>query len=70
RRYRAAWRGVDEAVSTWDGVDDRVGTGPALIGTLLGLEMMRRVDPDAVTDEMAIAAMRGVVAATTTGVHA
>ena len=70
RRYRAAWRGVDEAVSTWDGVDDRVGTGPALIGTLLGLEMMRRVDPDAVTDEVAIAAMRGVVAATTTGVHA
>jgi AcrR family transcriptional regulator len=70
RRYRAAWRGVDEAVSTWDGADDPVGAGPALIGTLLGLEMMRRVDPDAVTDEMAIAAMRGVVAATTTGVHA
>ena len=39
--------------------------GPALIGLLLGLEMMRRVDPDAVTDEMAIAALRGVVSMTT-----
>ena len=47
-----------------------LSTAGSLIGTLLGLEMMRRVDPDAVTDEMAIAAMRGVVAATTTGVHA
>ena len=35
--------------------------GPALIGLLLGLEMMRRVDPDAVTDELAVAALRGVV---------
>jgi AcrR family transcriptional regulator len=74
RRYRAAWDGVDEAVAGWDGAaddwterGDRVG--PALIGLLIGLEMMRRVDPDALTDEMAIAALRGVVIATTTGVH-
>ena len=70
RRYRAAWRGVDEAVSTWNGDADPISAGPALIGTLLGLEMMRRVDPGALTDEMAIAALRGVVAATTTGVPA
>lgn len=67
RRYRAAWGGVDEAVAEWNGEARRVG--PALIGLLLGLEMMRRVDPDALTDEMAIAALRGVVAATTTGVR-
>ncbi|HUS61702.1 MAG TPA: helix-turn-helix domain-containing protein [Acidimicrobiales bacterium] len=67
RRYRAAWEGVDEAVADWNGDASRVG--PALIGLLLGLEMMRRVDPDALTDEMAIAALRGVVAATTTGVR-
>ncbi|MEX2292619.1 MAG: TetR/AcrR family transcriptional regulator [Acidimicrobiales bacterium] len=70
RRYRAAWDGVDEAFAGWD--DPRVpsAVGPALIGLLLGLEMMRRVDPNAVTDDMAIAALRGVVIATTTGVHA
>jgi AcrR family transcriptional regulator len=74
RRYRAAWDGVDEAVAGWDGDADvwtagAVRVGPALIGLLIGLEMMRRVDPDALTDEMAIAALRGVVIATTTGVH-
>ncbi len=67
RRYRAAWNGVDEAFAQWDGSG---AVGPALIGMLLGLEMMRRVDPDAVTDDMAIAALRGVVTATSTGVHA
>lgn len=80
RRYRAAWAGVEDAVTGWtdgwadaDGGDsDRAGAagvGPALIGLLLGLEMMRRVDPGALTDEVAIAALRGVVTATTTGVR-
>lgn len=64
RRYRAAWDGVDEAVAEWtDG--GSTGAGPALIGLLLGLEMMRRVDPDALTDDVAIAALRGVVSTTT-----
>lgn len=68
RRYRAAWDGVDEAVAEWSDEASRVG--PALIGLLLGLEMMRRVDPGALTDEVAIAALRGVVASTTTtGAH-
>lgn len=76
RRYRAAWEGVDEAVAGWDG--DRLDgeeagagslrVGPAVIGLLLGLEMMRRVDPGAVTDEMALAALRGAVTSMTTGV--
>ena len=75
RRYRAAWDGVDEGVAGWDewglrSVDPSTRVGPALIGLLLGLEMMRRVDPDAITDEMAIAALRGVVTATMTGVRA
>lgn len=76
RRYRAAWEGVDEAVADWDadltdGAGDRavdLRVGPAVIGLLLGLEMMRRVDPGAVTDEMALAALRGVVVSMTTGV--
>lgn len=67
RRYRAAWDGVDAVATAWtepapdarDTPDVRVG--PAVIGLLLGLEMMRRIDPTAVTDETAIAALRGVV---------
>lgn len=59
RRYRAAWDGVDEAVADWSGAGSSVG--PALIGLLLGLEMMRRVDPGAVDDDMAVAALSGVV---------
>jgi AcrR family transcriptional regulator len=62
RRYRAAWAGVDAA---WA----RSGTvGPAVIGLLLGLEMMHRTDPGAVPDELAVSALRGVVTAATTGV--
>jgi AcrR family transcriptional regulator len=72
RRYQAAWAGVDEAVAGWDGAGARddagARVGPALIATLLGLEMMRRIDAGAVTDELAIAALRGVVTSTTTGV--
>lgn len=64
RRYRAAWDGVDEAVADWS---EAAGApvGPAVIGLLVGLEMMRRVEPSAVSDEMAIAALRGVVTSTT-----
>jgi AcrR family transcriptional regulator len=60
RRYRAAWDGVDAAARDW--VDDEtIGVGPALIGLLMGLEMMRRIDPAAVPDDVAIAALRSVV---------
>ena len=64
RRYRAAWDGVDGAAREWVGTSASVG--PAVIGLLLGLEMMRRVDPDAVTDELAVAALRSVVVGTRT----
>ncbi len=40
------------------------GVGPAVIGVLLGLEMMRRVDPSTVDDDLALGALRGVVAGT------
>lgn len=60
RRYRAAWDGVETAARDWVG-GDAAGVGPALIGLLLGLEMMRRIDPSAVPDDVAIAALRSVV---------
>lgn len=59
RRYRGAWRGI--VASTGDGADQESAVGPAVIGLLFGLEMMRRIDPERVTDEMAVAALRGVV---------
>jgi AcrR family transcriptional regulator len=65
-RYRAAWAGVEEAAAGW--VDRTAGVGPAVIGLLLGLEMMRRLDPAAVTDELAVAALCGVVTSDRTGV--
>ena len=66
KRYRAAWDGVDEAVAEWIDDDDAHRVGAAVIGVLLGLQMMRRVDPAAMTDDLAIAALRGVVHTTTT----
>jgi AcrR family transcriptional regulator len=59
RRYRAAWEGMDATAGEWS--DGATGLGPAVIGLLFGLEMMRRIDPDAVDDELAVAALRGVV---------
>ena len=67
RRYRVAWTAVDEAVAEWASDDGRPApttpAGPALIGVLLGLEMMRRIDPDAVDDTTAVAALLGAVGA-------
>jgi AcrR family transcriptional regulator len=58
-RYRAAWAGVDEAARGWTGAEG--GVGAALLGLLLGLEMMRRLDPATVTDDLAVSALCGVV---------
>jgi AcrR family transcriptional regulator len=67
-RYRAAWDGVDAAAAGgW--VDGTGRVGPAVIGLLLGLEMMRRLDESAVTDEFAVTALCGVVTALSTGVR-
>ena len=38
--------------------------GPVVVGVLLGLEMMRRLDPDAIDDHTALATLRGAVGAT------
>ncbi|MEX2254726.1 MAG: TetR/AcrR family transcriptional regulator [Acidimicrobiia bacterium] len=65
-RYRAAWDGIDGS-SEWADAAPGGAMGPAVIGLLLGLEMMRRVDPTAVTDEMAVAALCSVVAGASTG---
>lgn len=61
-RYRAAWRAVSHAVTDWTGDTERTGEiGAAVIGLLLGLEMMRLIDPDTVDDDLARRALLGVV---------
>lgn len=65
RRYRGAWRGI---VASAGGDRQMAGdVGPAVIGLLFGLEMMRRIDPRRVTDDLAVSALRGVVEACATG---
>ena len=69
RRYAAAWESVDAAVAEWTEEDGRAApshpTGPAVIGVLIGLEMMRRIDPSAVDDRTAVATLRGAIGAPT-----
>src|SRR5688572_14414935 len=67
RRYAAAWDGVDDAVAEWS-IDDHRTTpdrpvGAAVVGALIGLEMMRRIDPSAIDDRTAVATLRGAVGA-------
>ncbi len=67
RRYQAAWDSVDAAVAEWAADDGRPApvrpTGAAVVGALLGLEMMRRIDPSAIDDRTAVATLRGAIAA-------
>jgi AcrR family transcriptional regulator len=68
RRYRVAWTAIDAALAEWAADEDRPppppSAGAAMIGVLLGLEMMRRIDPDAIDTETAVNALRGAVGAT------
>ncbi len=61
-RYQNVWRGVSDRIADWTGDTDDIGA--AVIGLLLGLEMMRLVDPSAVDDDLAMRALRGVIAGT------
>jgi AcrR family transcriptional regulator len=58
RRYRGAWRGIVPTAGPSDG--DSAEVGPAVIGLLFGLEMMRRIDPDRAPTTWP-SALRGVV---------
>ncbi len=66
-RYEAAWTSVDDAIAEWalaEGTEPPAHrAGAAVIGVLLGLEMMRRVDPTAIDDHTAVATLRGAVGA-------
>jgi AcrR family transcriptional regulator len=61
RRYRAAWSAMEGAASQWEGAAPVPGSGAAVVGVLLGLAMMRRVDPAAVDDAVAVAVLRSAL---------
>ena len=65
RRYAAAWDSVDAAIAEWTEEEGRPApstpTGAAVIGVLIGLEMMRRIDATAIDDQTAIATLRAAV---------
>lgn len=61
RRYRAAWSELEAAASRWEGAEPVPGSGAAVVGVLLGLAMMRRVDPVAVDDGLAVAVLRSAL---------
>ncbi len=67
RRYATAWESVDVAVAEWTQEEGRPApanpTGAAVIGVLIGLEMMRRIDPSAIDDRTAVATLRGAIGA-------
>ncbi len=58
---------MDDAITEWalaEGTQPPAHrAGAAVIGVLLGLEMMRRVDASAIDDQTAVAALRGAVGA-------
>jgi AcrR family transcriptional regulator len=60
-RYREIWAGIEALADVWPDLRELRGRGPVVLGLLTGLEMMRRVDPAAVSDEMAIATLRGAI---------
>jgi AcrR family transcriptional regulator len=66
RRYGGAWRAITEATHDWTG-ESAADVGPAVVGLLFGLEMLRRIDPTVITDDLAIDALRSVVVGTTRG---
>lgn len=67
RRYAGAWASIDDALAEWAAEEGRPPperpAGPAIIGALLGLEMMRRLDPASVDDRTAVSVLLGAVGA-------
>ncbi len=68
KRYSSAWSAIDAALVEWAEEEGRPAperpAGPAIIGALLGLEMMRRLHPDAVDTSTAVSVLLGAVGAT------
>jgi AcrR family transcriptional regulator len=64
-RYHEMWQGIATLPELWPDMPGARDHGPAIIGVLFGLSMMHRIDPDALTEQMAIAALHGLIEPTT-----
>lgn len=62
-RFRELWSGIEALADRWPDLAGLRGRGALVMGVLTGMEMMRRVDPHALTDDMAVAAIRTAIAA-------
>lgn len=64
-RYRTSREAVTALLVRWAQErripEPRADAGPAMIGLLIGLEMQHRLDPTAITDEIAVAALRALL---------
>jgi len=65
QRYAGIRRRLADAVSAGvfgpsDGIDDAEVVATLLIGLMVGLEMQRRLDPDAVSDALAVAGLEAL----------
>jgi AcrR family transcriptional regulator len=64
-RYRTARQAITARLEEWAQERlipaPRAEAGPAIIGLLIGLEMQHRLDPEAVTDEIALASLRALL---------
>lgn len=67
RRYRMAWRGILAVVENW--TTAAAGTGPAVIGTMFGLEMLRRIDPGSMPESLAVQTLLAVIERSESGVR-
>jgi AcrR family transcriptional regulator len=73
RRYRGAWLAIAGAVRQWTAAGDadppvpERSVGPLVIALLIGLEMQHRIDPQAVSDDVAVAGLRALLGATPEG---
>jgi AcrR family transcriptional regulator len=69
RRYQAAFDGIELAATEWLGGRPAPGTGATMIGLLLGLEMMRRIDGSVIDEGVAVAALRAALTGMNEGVR-
>jgi AcrR family transcriptional regulator len=71
-RYAATWQSIGQLADIWPEFPGARCNGPAIVGVLFGMAMMHRIDPTAITDEMALRALHGLVdpALSTQGEHA
>lgn len=61
RRYVEAYDGVASSADRWPDFEGARLRSPAVVGLLFGMAMLHRIDPEVLTDQMAIESLRALV---------